>query len=182
MIGTEPARRDGWRVIHTAADAPLERRVWAAEPLPDLYEPCAITFSKGGMPLPDERTVAYARLPLDEAQRDDYNELLAQLAPAEDAAPREQLMGHPALLQGTPPELMCELASRGESPWWVPGPWDADAEDNAAAAAEWGLLLQLTSNPAPGFGWGDGGHFYFYGRRAAMEAGDFSGVWVVFEN
>ena len=58
---------------------------------------------------------------------------------------------------------------------------EADAEDIAAAAAEWGLLLQLTGNPDAGFGWGDGGHFYFYGRRAAMEAGDFSGVWVVFE-
>lgn len=182
MVGTEPAQRDGWRVLHTPADAPLERRVWAAEPLPELFEPCAVTFAKGGLPLPDERTVAYARLPLDEAQRDDYNELLAQLAPAEGAAPRDQLMGHPALLQGTPPEQMCELAARGDSPWRVPQPADADAEDIAAAAAEWGLLLQLTGNPETGFGWGDGGHFYFYGRRAAMEAGDFSGVWVVFEN
>lgn len=181
MVGTEPAQRDGWRVLYTDATAPLERCTWPVEPLPELFEPCAVTFAKGGKPLPDETTVAYARLPLAEAQRDGYNELLAQLAPADDAPPRDQLMGHPALLQGTPPELMCELAARGRSPWQLPAPGDVEADAIVAGAAEWGLLLQLTSNPAAGFGWGDGGHFYFYGRRAAMAAGDFSGVWVVFE-
>jgi uncharacterized protein YwqG len=50
------------------------------------------------------------------------------------------------------------------------------------AASRWGLLLQLTSNADANFIWGDGGHFYFYGRRDAMTEGDFSDVWVVFEN
>lgn len=181
MVGTEPAQRGGWCVLHTAAGTPLERQRWETSPGPERFAPCAVSFAKGGPPLPGELTVAYGQLPLDEAGRDDYNDLLAQLAPADDT-PHDQLMGHPALLQTTPPELMCELASRGQSPWRVLQDTDDDVADIREAAARWGLLLQLTSNPDAGFLWGDGGHFYFYAPRDAMAAGDFSGAWVVFEN
>jgi uncharacterized protein YwqG len=180
MAGTE-AGRDAWRVIYTPAEATLERRAYTATPLPQLFEPCAVQFVRGGQSMPGALTVAYERLPLDSAQRDDFNELVDLLEPAGDAT-LEQLMGHPMLIQGTPPEMMCELSSRGMNPWKYPAPDDPAYPGLAAAASEWGLLLQLTSNHEADFLWGDGGHFYFYGHRAAMEAGDFSTVWVNYEN
>ena len=181
MLGTEPSHRGGWRVMYVAAHSPLRRQTWTSLPLPEPFAPCELRFAKGGKSLPDEQTVAYARLPLDATQRDDYNDLIAQLGP--DDNPRAcQLSGHPNLIQGTPPELMCELASRGESPWRVPQPTDADYEDVMDAASQWGLLLQLTGNADAGFEWGDGGHFYFYGRRTAMAEGNFEDVWVAYEN
>jgi hypothetical protein len=180
-VGSEPAQRDGWRVLHFAGETPLQRRAFDTLPLPQLFDPCSLRFAKGGKPLPDETTVACGLLRLDDDQRDDYNDAIHQLAPG-DAPALDQLMGHPQLIQGTPPELMCELASRGLDPFSVLSPADPQHDEVLAAASRWGLLLQLTSNPDAGFGWGDGGHFYFYGRREAMAAGDFSGVWVVFEN
>ncbi len=180
MAGTEVPGGGAWSVLHADGSTPLQRQALATQPLPELFAPCSLRFAKGGKPLPDEATVAYGRLPLDEAQRDDYNELLAQLAPDGDAA--DQLMGHPQLLQGTPAELHCELSSRGLNPWLLPQPDDQNRDAIEAGAAEWGLLLQLTSNPDAGFMWGGGGHFYFYGRRDAMARGDFSGVWVDYEN
>jgi hypothetical protein len=181
MLGTDPAHRGGWRVLHTTAGTQLQRQTWPTLPMPQTFPPCALRLVKGGKPLPDEETVAYSRLPLDSAQRDDYNDLIAQLAPDDDAWAC-QLSGHPNLIQGTPPELMCELASRGVSPWRVPQSTDADFEDIMDAASQWGLLLQLTSNADAGFEWGDGGHFYFYGRKAAMAQGIFDNIWVAYEN
>lgn len=181
MLGTEPTHRGAWRVIYVEEVLGLQRREYTRLPLPELHEPCALRFSKGGKPLPDEMTMAYERLGLNIAQRDNYNELLGLLSPDEESW-TDQLMGYPNLIQSTPPEMMCELASRGLNPWRFPQESDSEHEELTSAASEWGLLLQLTSGSKAGFEWGDGGHFYFYGHRAAMQAGDFSGVWVNFEN
>jgi uncharacterized protein YwqG len=178
MIGTEPDQGDGWRVLYTAGPDRLVRLPCAASPLPELVEPHAVRFTKGGAPLPDEQAAIYDQLPLDESQRDDYNELVAQLA-TEPEHWGEQLMGYPTLIQGTPPEVMCELAATGRNPYTFPTFGSTEAAALERAASEWTLLLQLTSQGP--FEWGDGGHFYFYGDRLAMERGDFSKTWVNFE-
>ena len=181
MAGAEPDKRGAWQVLYVEEPSHLERRMRSDSPLPELFEPCAIRYAKGGKPLPDESTASYDGLGLSEGDLDRYNELLAQLVP-DDEEGVEQLMGHANLIQGTPPEVMCELASRGTSPWLHPQVDDPEYAPIISGAAEWGLLLQLTSNVDARFLWGDGGHFYFYGKRDAMERGVFSGVWVVFEN
>jgi hypothetical protein len=116
-----------------------------------------------------------------QSQRDDYNELLGLLK-SDDAHPVEQLMGYPQLLQCTPPELMCELSARGADPWQHPEPASQAYKELARTSCEWTLLLQLTSHADADFCWGDAGHLYFYGDREAMARGDFSRVWVNFEN
>jgi hypothetical protein len=178
LVGTEPDQGDGWRVVYTAAPERLKRIMWTTSPFPELFDACAVRFTKGGLSLPDERSAIYDQLPLDASQRDDYNELVAQLTPSAERA-SEQLMGYPMLIQGTPPEIMCELAATGRSPWSFPDLAPDDAAALARAASEWTLLLQLTSQGP--FEWGDGGHFYFYGDRSAMERADFSKIWVNFE-
>ena len=180
MAGTEAQDRNAWRVVLTRDVANLQRLLYESSPLPQLFTPCAVKLARGGMPLPDENAIAYERLRLDEPQRERYNELLTQLAPGDGNA-LEQLMGYPQLIQSTPPEIMCERSARGEDPWTLPQMPSREFESLAAAAAEWGLLLQLTSNGDADFEWGDAGHLYFCGHRAAMEQGDFSSVWVNYE-
>lgn len=182
MIGTEPDNRGGWRVVFTQEPINLRRQTHDAVPLPQLFDPCSINFSPGGVVLPDESTIAYETLTLDSGARDAYNGALSDLAPPAGKAWTNQLMGYPNLIQGTPPEWMCELASRGNSPWLPVAQDDPAFQSIQHGAAEWGLLLQLTSDSNADFLWGDGGHFYFYGNRLAMERGDFSNVWVNYEN
>lgn len=177
MIGSGAAHGDGWRVLYTPA-GPLERKVYAGAPLPELFDPHALRFAKGGLSLPDELTGIYDHLPLEAAQRDDYDELLAGLR-AGDQPMAPQLMGYPTLIQRTPPEWMCELAATGRDPWSLPTLESAGVRALALAASEWTLLLQLVT--AEPFEWGDAGNLYFYGDRRAMECGDFSRMWVYSE-
>jgi uncharacterized protein YwqG len=180
-VGTRDGVNDGWKVIFTESTENLERRRCSESPLPELFEPCAVGFRARGLSLPDEDTVAYSLLEFEDDERDDYNELLSQLKPSDECF-SEQLMGFPQLIQGTPPEMMCELAFRGLDPWRYPDQASDGYPDLANGASGWGLLLQLTSNSSAKFCWGDAGHLYFYGDRHAMEAGDFSKIWVNFEN
>lgn len=181
MLGTAASDRGGWQVIYSADATHLQRRTWQVVPLPELFAPCAVSFKPGGNRLPGTGSVAYTLLPFTAEQRDDYNDILAQTQ-SEPTSERHLLLGQPDLIQSTPPEWMCELASRGDDPWLAIDPADPRYVEPATAAARWGLLLQLYSDDAANYLWGDGGHFYFYGPREAMAAGDFSGVWVNFEN
>ncbi len=182
MVGMEVEGGGAWKVVYEADTARLQRRVYGDTPLPELFEPCAVQFTGGGLALPDENSVAYARLlaGMCAAERDDYKELIGQFRPRSERT-LDQLMGYPRLLQQHPPEWGCVLSAAGRDPDWTPSPDDPAHAALSAVAAEWGLLLQLTSNSDAGFMWGDGGHLYFYGSRAAMECGDFSGVWVSYE-
>lgn len=183
MAGTEPTNADAWRVLFHPDTTRLERRTCADSPLPELFKPCEVRFVRGGLPLPDESTAVYPLLTsaMSEAQRDDFNELVGRLQPGDERTDH-QLMGYPRLIQFTPPELMCELSARGASPWKFPAADTPEFTELAHAASRWALLLQLTSDGAADFCWGDGGHFYFYGDREAMARGDFSKTWVNFEN
>jgi uncharacterized protein YwqG len=181
MVGIEPDALAGWKVIYVSVDRPLQRLVCSESPLPDCYKPCDLKFVKGGNPFPDENTIAYQNLPFNDEQRENYNELLELIAP-EDEEWVDQLMGYPNLIQETSPEVMCELGSRGMDPYKCPEPTAPEYGDIMSKSAEWGLLLQLTSHSDAEYFWGDVGNVYFYGKRAEMEKGDFSGVWVNFEN
>ncbi len=181
MAGTDEAYYGAWRVLFYPYIDDVERVTYTSTPLPELFDPCAIDFARGGLSLPDELTVAYDELSLDVDERDSYNELIESMKPDESVS-AHQLMGYPNLIQSTPPEMMCELASRGMNPWHYPKTSDPAYAELAAAACDWGLILQLTSCSDTGFMWGDAGHFYFYGDRRCVERGDFSKTWVGFEN
>ena len=78
--------------------------------------------------------------------------------------------------------MQCELAATGNDPFSFPPEGTDEYQNLIKSASEWGLLLQLTSDDNPGFLWGDAGHLYFYGKRIEMEQGDFSNIWVNYEN
>lgn len=88
--------------------------------------------------------------------------------------------GWPSLIQG-PMELECQLASNGI---YVGGP-DAYADPRRLelekSANEWRLLLQLDSDDAQGWMWGDVGRLYFWCRTSDIEARRFDRVWTVLQ-
>jgi len=177
-LGSEPGNKDAWRVIYAPDIGSLERTVYPQTPAPELFAPCMLTLTRGGMSLPDEYAAAYASLDCTPAERDDYNELIGLLA-SDDMS--HQLMGYPILIQSTPPDLQCELAATGQDPFRFPDENSDEYKKLASAASEWGLLLQLTSDDKSEFLWGDAGNIFFYGKRKEIEQGNFSNVWVNFE-
>lgn len=181
-LGNDRSRRDGWRVIYSPDTSALERVVYLNEPLPEIFPPCEIRAGIGGKELPDEQAVIYEQLGLKPAEQYAYNALLSQLQGDAEEAPENQLMGYPSLLQGHPPELACEMSVRGLDPLGALPQDEILQQEILVAATEWSLLLQLTSDEHANFIWGDGGQFYFYGKRKEMERGDFSSVWIYWEN
>jgi len=179
MLGTDVKNKDGWKVLFVESERPLARTVYKARPAPELFAPCALQLTRGGMALPDEKSAAYENLAFNQEERDNYNEAVDLLS---SDTWKNQLMGYPNLLQFTPPDMQCQLASTGRDPFTFPEEGTDEYRELVSQASEWGLLLQLTSDDNPGFLWGDAGHLYFYGKLAQMERGDFSNIWLNFEN
>ena len=178
MLGVDSTHKDAWRVIYADSNTTLQRATYDALPAPDIFAPCLLSISRGGMPIPDENSAAYQNIPFKQDERDNFNEIV-DLFSSNDW--QNQLMGYPNLIQFTPPDMQCVQASNGNDPYSFPPEGSGDYQKLINAASEWGLLLQLTSDDNPGFIWGDGGHLYFYGKRSEMETGDFSNVWICFE-
>lgn len=179
MLGSEPEHRDGWKVIYVPKSSDLVRTPWKSAPYPELHNPAVCLPEAGGRTFPDESTAIFSELGFTDAEQECYNAILKLTGPADEdeKAWTNQLMGHPMLIQFTPPELFCAAASSGLNPWS-----SLDDKEVQKASSEWCLLLQLTSDPNADFCWGDGGHLYFYGKRDKVEKGDFSETWVFYEN
>jgi len=181
-LGNDRSQRDGWRVIYSPDMSTLERVVYPYEPLPEIFPPCEIRAGIGGKELPDDQTTIYEQLDLTPAEQYAYSILLSQLQGDAEESPENQLMGYPTLLQGNPPELACEMSARGLDPFGALPQDEVLQREIVLTATEWSLILQLTSDEHANFIWGDGGQFYFYGKRKEMERGDFSSVWIYWEN
>lgn len=180
MLGSDPAHRGGWQVIYSSQLDQLQRQACELGPAPETFEPCSLSLHASPRQLPESDSPAIASLELPAELMENYQDLLAATAGSEE--PEDQMMGHPQLLQYTPPEWQCSRAARGEDPWQLVEPSDSSYQSEMQKAAEWTLLLQLTSNEQAGFCWGDGGNLYFVGRRDELARGDFSNLWLSFEN
>lgn len=180
MAGMRADGQSGCKVLYVEDLSTLKRLTYSDSPAPQLYLPCEVSFSAGGNQFPDERTAAYETLELGQEQRDNYNEVL-ELLEMDESRWSEQLMGYPNLIQHTPPEWMCELASQGKESFTFIALGERAYEGFQVKASNWDLLIQFTSNGKADFMWGDGGHLYFYGKRAETEKGDFSSVWLNYE-
>lgn len=183
QVFEEADLRNAWRVLFMPHGTPLERLVYPGSPLPPRAEPRALRFSKGALPLPDEKAAAYHALRLTGDARERYDELIDGLSPEHGYldAPVSQLMGYPVRYPMFPDpnsEIECECARLGLDPAQY-GPAHPRAAEIQRGAVRWGLLLQVATDFGAGFDWG-GRDLYFYGERAAMEAGDFSRIWLTY--
>lgn len=179
LLGMESSDNSGWKVIYAASDADLHRTPYQESPGPDCFSPCMLSFKRGGMALPDEYSAAYEHIAFKPDELDNYNELI-NLLMTDDM--EHQLMGYPSLIQFTPPDMQCELASNGRDPFKFPEQGSDEYKQLVENASDWGLLLQLTSDDNTNYLWGDAGNLYFYGKRSEMENGNFSNTWVCYES
>jgi hypothetical protein len=140
-------------------------------------ERCIVDPQSGGLSLPREGSAAVTSWQLPDPAFAGYRARAEALEPDEaDAWPMPvQLMGYPQFVQSDDMEWQVEAISRGESPW-KPG-----AQGSAAEAAKWLLLLQLPSVEPAGLDWGEMSALYFWIHRDALDAGDFSRVYVTMQ-
>lgn len=183
--GFDPHDRGCWQVLYSSTRDGLVRTeapkaAFAAEYDPDLdepFQPCRVAF---------EVVTTYPELSDAAMQRDDgeeimelYDETVGEGRSGE--SPLHHLLGHPYVVQN-PMELECQLASNG----FNCGSELSEVEQEVAqslepGAADWTLLLQLDTDDAPGWMWGDMGVLYFWIRRQDLAGADFSNGWGILQ-
>ncbi len=176
IVQDNPVANDpGWAVLYTADGSSLSRRELSETPLPELFDPSLVKFKAVGKSFADVRSAHIESLGLSASERADYIEMTNQLQRSNE---NHQLLGHPTLIQFTPPELFVAKGSDDV-------PFDrqsAEYKKLATEAFDWTLLLQLTSDDHADFVWGDAGNFYFYIKRSDLADLDFSDTRIFFEN
>jgi uncharacterized protein YwqG len=176
--GTDPAARDGWRVLYAPAGQALQRAP-APEALPKeaRFHPCALEPA-AELTLPqDVQALLPQERQLSEKEQESYETFQSKLAGAQrGGAAVHRALGYPDQIQDN---VLVEaaLAAHGLS-----DPQDPQfAAVSGAAPAEWTLLLQLDSDPQAGMRWSSSGMLYYAIPRAALRRQDFSQTWLVMQ-
>jgi uncharacterized protein YwqG len=180
--GFDPADHGRWRVLYF--DEPETQLVRTENPQPgDSWQApmCQVSFSVEWT-LPDYGT-----------QRDhgghdwDWCESVEELAQDlrlqsddGDFEAMHRLLGHPQTIQNDM-RLECELASQGLSCGDPSGFNDPRAKALQAGAKDWRLLLQVDSEDAPGWMWGDCGRIYYWMREEDMRQRRWDAAWLVLQ-
>lgn len=150
----EPPDSQSWRVFYFV-DATALKRASLPEDLPNRcrFAARAVTCVQESS-FPDDEYMSLG---------DDYQEFLSAWYGRDK---RHQLLGHPQLIQGDYRDY-CLRTHKNETAKEI-------------KKDDWQLLLQLDSDH--GMQWGDDGRLYFCIDKTALAKGDFSKVWVVFQN
>ncbi len=150
------------RVLFSAHAAECEPR----EPPPALpasarYREVPVQAERA-LSLPDRAEPALGAPRLDDVEDEALGEIAHEL---HWRGAGHQVGGHPLPIQDS--AMAASLARQ--------------IDGDRGRASDWLLLLQLESDGAPGWMWGDAGALYFWIRRDDLEALAFDRVWLVFE-
>jgi uncharacterized protein YwqG len=171
--GYDPRHADGWRVIFTEdelaepATAPSAAMVTPATPV--VFEP-RLTF-----PGWEEHVFADLRPPDVDAVCDVSMEWEQRFV---DDEPCHQLGGWPGLIQ-MPIWRECQLGYHGVP--YADQAHDPRVESLEFGNPDWTLLLQLDSDTALHWMWGDGGRLYFAARQEDLVTRSFRASWMVLQ-
>jgi uncharacterized protein YwqG len=194
--GAHPDDADGWRVIYLPSTEinlvrtlyPLDRggrlrRIYhtmtGLRPAVTLAFPRVFLHFRQIATAPNWEDHAYP-LSLDDPVTTVYNDTLR--AAAYGTSPQHQLGGVPNPIQNPNLAEECLLVSHGVDLTHFSGWRDPRVKFLRDQASEWRLLLQLDTDSAPRFSWGEAGMLYFYVREHAARTGDFSGVWAILQS
>jgi len=177
--GFDPADRGCSHVAYLEETAALVRR-----PLPDdmpdggRFSVAALTF-KPSRTHPDLHSLWVDALDLNERQEkklfDDYDAYASALGPTV-----HQLGGHPLPVQN-PMELECQLVTHGISCGDAEGDNSREAAALEPGAVDWRCVLQLDSDEAIGWMWGDVGRLYFWMTETDIAERRFENAWLIFQ-
>jgi uncharacterized protein YwqG len=176
--GFDPKDRGGWRVLHV--------RDLAAPALPPANDPDsaapALRFHFMAFRpidvLPSFDREPVMALQLNDAESDAYDALANEVFME---APKHQVGGLPAAVQGDGMELESQLASNGLYCGDESGYSDPRAESLAAGAGNWRLLFQIDSDDDLDVMWGDAGTIYFWVEAEAAREHRFENAWLVLQ-
>lgn len=180
MLGA--LKRGGWRVVHFDAEASqLMRTEQPGANQLISSDVCELEFSTEWT-LPSWRPLTSPY----ENHEHALNELLKQLNGDSGVhrlctSPRRllihRLFGQPDLLHDDM-KVDCELAASGFScDYREPEALTLRASAHERAK-DWRLLLQLDTDDAPGWVFGENGRIYYYVRDADLRRQDFNGCWL----
>lgn len=171
--GYDPRHAKGWRVLLT----PDEHAAPAASPSAALRTPATpIVFEpKLTVPVWTEHVFADLRDPGVDLVCDLYLAWEHQFVEDE---PVHQLGGWPGLIQ-QPIWRECQLGYHNVP--YADQPHDPRVESLQFGNPDWTLLLQLDSDTALQWMWGDGGRLYFAARQDDLAAQNFRATWMVLQ-
>lgn len=173
---------------------PMDRRSAAGPRVPDLPDPIAQPDgrTKGRDSTLPHRNAAFRRIDtMPSMERDaasalelsdNESDLYIDLANDEfHGAPKHQVAGFPAPVQGDRMELECQLVSNGLHCGDESGYADPRVGPLTAGAANWKLLLQFDSDDDLGVMWGDAGVIYYWVEAPAARGGHFENAWLILQ-
>jgi uncharacterized protein YwqG len=182
--GLEPGHGGSCRVVVAAEGQPLE-------PAPReraAFSPCPLVLSRE-LTLPPAHSFQLDPLDLDATELAAWGLLRLRLAEYQGVVVEEQspgplalhrLLGHAEPVYGREMELDCQLAANGLDLSEGEGYADPKRDELEPGAAEWRLLLQLSSDPELGWDRGEPfGRFYVWIRLDDLLAGEFDRVWAI---
>lgn len=150
-----------------------------AEPPNDIeYEHVAATCRVQASPeltLPDD----LPDLVYDTPEYNSYRALQEELV-GSSGSTHHRLLGHPQVVQN-PMELECQLVTNGIYCGSSEGYEGDERKSLESGAADWRLLLQIDSDDAPGWMWGDVGRIYFWIKQQDLALRRFDDVWLIFQ-
>jgi uncharacterized protein YwqG len=182
--GLEPGHAESCRVVVAAEGQPLgpAPRERAA------FRPCPLVLSRELM-LPPAHSFQLDPLDLDETELAAWGLLRARLAELQGVVVEEyspgplalhRLLGQAEPVYGREMELDCQLAANGLDLSDGEGYADPRRDELEPGAAEWRLLLQLSSDPELGWDWSDTfGRLFVWIRADDLLAGEFDRVWAI---
>lgn len=174
----------GWRVLYHEVDPAL------LEPRPappdlgseDTLRPCTLRFSRD-VTLPPFRSLQVDALGLSDEERGAYVDLELRLIPEArggERVPVHRMLGHGDAIQGDM-QLECQTVSHGLDAGTMDDYRHPLVEELKKEVMGWKLLLQVDSDDAPGWMWGDSGRIYYWIHMDALLARDFDNAWVVLQ-
>jgi uncharacterized protein YwqG len=178
--GTDPADRDGFRVLYTPGNLSglCQLPFPAALPTSARFTLCAVSYSSQ-MTLAQQPDLEFPGLAWTPDQQQRYESAIASLpGGGQQPTPQDQLLGFPNTLQDDM-RLQCQLVSHGIS--MENAATDSHTQALTPGASNWQLLLQVDSDPHAGMRWGDGGIVYYWIERDALQRASFDNVWVVLQ-
>lgn len=167
--GLYPTDKSGFAVTFVPDESTEMVRV--GDNRPPKLPTCLLTFSKQ-VQLPEPRSFLEGA-PEELLFCGDYADLVRSLRQPDSQ--HHQLLGRPTVVQD-PMEMDCQMASNDVK--IVNGYWDRKAmAEMKSGVGDWRLLLQLGSEGAPGWMWGDLGLLYFWIRKQDLAAAKFDRCW-----
>lgn len=171
--GYDPKHANGWRVIYVDE----QQAVPATAPSAAISTPATPVVFEPRLTIPGwtEHVFADLQEPTVDAVCDVWMEWEHQFV---DEEPVHQFGGWPGLIQ-LPIWRECQLGYHGVP--YADQSHDPRVETLEFGNPDWTLLLQLDSDTALRWMWGDGGRLYFAARQEDLAAENFQATWMVLQ-